>query len=132
MTMTDPIADLLTRIRNGQQAGHKSVTLAASKVKVAITHILETEGYIAGWSKQDGTPRDLIEITLKYDNEGDGAIHELQRASKPGRRLYVGASDIPRVRSGLGTAIVSTSRGIMAGHAARKANVGGELLCTVW
>ncbi|PIE65926.1 MAG: 30S ribosomal protein S8 [Deltaproteobacteria bacterium] len=130
--MTDPIADLLTRIRNGQQAGHKSVTLAASKVKVAITSILADEGYIAGYAQHQGTPRGLIEITLKYDNDGNGAIHELQRASKPGRRVYVGAGDIPKVRSGLGTAIVSTSRGILAGHAARKENVGGELLCTVW
>ena len=132
MTMTDPIADLLTRIRNAQGAGHKTLSVIFSKEKKAITEILKQEGYVLGYKVVDGTPRGAIEIELKYDRDGNGAIHGIKRESTPGRRVYVGAGEIPHVQSGLGTAIVSTSRGVMADHAARSQNVGGELLCTVW
>jgi len=132
MTMTDPISDLLTRIRNGQHAGHKSVTVSFSKEKKAVVEILQSEGFVNGFAEHAGTPRGTLEITLKYDREGRGAIHELKRQSTPGRRVYVGAQEIPQVRSGLGISIVSTPKGILADHVARKENVGGELICTVW
>lgn len=132
MTMTDPIADLLTRIRNGQHAGHKSIKVSLSKEKKAVVAILKSEGFVEDYHEIPGTPRGLLEVTLKYDRENKGAIHELKRASTPGRRVYVGAKEIPQVKSGLGVSIVSTPRGIMADHMARKENVGGELICTVW
>jgi len=132
MTMTDPIADLLTRLRNGQQAGHASVSMSASKLKLAILEILASEGYIAGYARVPGTPRDTIDVTLKYDRHGKGAIRGLDRESTPGRRRFVGVKEIPFVRSGLGVAIVSTSKGVLADHVARQENVGGELLCTVY
>ncbi|MFT7579507.1 MAG: small subunit ribosomal protein S8 [Myxococcota bacterium] len=132
MTMTDPIADLLTRIRNAQQAGHPNLQLSTSKEKLAICAILEKEGYVRGFSKIEKTPRGLIEIELKYDREGVGAIKGIKRSSKPGRRVYVGSDSIPNVQSGLGVAILSTSKGVLAGHTARERKLGGELLCTVW
>ena len=132
MTMTDPIADLLTRIRNGQQARHPKVTVSASKEKAAIVAILKEEGYINGFEALPGTPRGTLEIALKYGSDGRGAIEGIKRESKPGRRVYVGAGEIPKVRSGLGLAIVSTSAGVLAGHSAQKQNAGGELLCTIW
>jgi len=132
MTMTDPISDLLTRIRNGQHAGHKSITVSISKEKKAVVQILQEEGFVAGFSEHPGTPRGTLEVTLKYDRMGKGAIHELKRASTPGRRVYVGVKDIPQVKSGLGVSIVSTPKGILADHVARRENVGGELICTVW
>jgi len=132
MTMTDPISDLLTRIRNGQHAGHKSIKVSTSKIKKAVVQILQQEGFVLGFTEHEGTPRGLLEVTLKYDHSGVGAIHELKRASTPGRRVYVGAQDIPQVRAGLGVSIVSTPKGVLADHVARKENVGGELICTVW
>lgn len=132
MTMTDPISDLLTRIRNGQHAGHKSITVSFSKEKKAVAEILLSEGFVTGLAEHPGTPRGMLEVTLKYDRAGKGAINELKRASTPGRRVYVGAKEIPQVRSGLGISIVSTPKGILADHVARKENVGGELICTVW
>jgi len=132
MTMTDPIADLLTRIRNGQKAGHEAVTIPASRVKEDIVRILKTEGYINDYSRIESSPQDELTVTLKYGQDGLGAITGIVRQSKPGRRVYVGQQEIPRVRSGLGVAIVSTSRGILADHIARSKRVGGELLLTVW
>ena len=132
MSMTDPIADLLTRIRNAQQASHSTTLVPASRLKQRIVEILKSEGYINDFSRIEKSPQDVIEITLKYSNEGEGAIAGIQRESKPGRRVYVGADDIPRVRSGLGVAIVSTSQGVLPDHLARESRIGGELLCSVW
>jgi len=132
MTMTDPIADLLTRIRNAQQAGHEAFKVTLSKEKVAIVKILKDEGYLADFSVVADTPRDAIEVKLRYSRDNLGAIHGIKRESTPGRRVYVTAKEIPQVRSGLGLAIVSTSKGVLAGHVARAENVGGELICTVW
>ncbi len=132
MTMTDPIADLLTRIRNAQQAGHEAFKVTSSREKVAIVKILKEEGYISDFSVAPEKPRDVVEVKLRYARDGKGAIHNIQRQSTPGRRVYVSAKEIPQVQSGLGLAIVSTSRGLLAGHVARAENVGGELICTVW
>lgn len=132
MTMTDPIADLLTRIRNAQQAGHEAFKVTSSKEKVAIVKILKDEGFISDFSVVADKPRDSIEVKLRYSRENAGAIHGIRRESTPGRRVYVTAKQIPQVRSGLGLAIVSTSKGVLAGHVARAENVGGELICTVW
>lgn len=132
MTMTDPIADLLTRIRNAQQAGHEALKVTSSKEKVAIVQILKNEGFISDFAVVADTPRDSIEVKLRYSRENAGAIHGIRRESTPGRRVYVTAKQIPQVRSGLGLAIVSTSKGVLAGHVARAENVGGELICTVW
>lgn len=132
MTLTDPIADLLTRIRNAQQAGHESLKVTSSKEKVAIVKILKDEGYVSDYSITADKPRDVIEVTLRYSREHKGAIHGIKRESTPGRRVYVSAKEIPQVRSGLGLAIVSTSKGVLPGHVARAENVGGELICTVW
>jgi small subunit ribosomal protein S8 len=132
MSMTDPIADLLTRIRNAQQASHATTIVPASRLKQQIVEILKSEGYISDFSRVEKSPQDELEITLKYGNDGAGVIGGLRRESKPGRRVYVGADSIPRVRSGLGVAIVSTSKGVLPDHEARESRVGGELLCSVW
>ncbi|MGB0590972.1 MAG: 30S ribosomal protein S8 [Myxococcota bacterium] len=132
MSMTDPIADLLTRIRNAQQASHATTVVPASRLKQQIVEILKSEGYISDFSRVEKSPQDELEIVLKYGNDGAGVIGGLRRESKPGRRVYVGADDIPRVRSGLGVAIVSTSKGVLPDHQARESRVGGELLCSVW
>lgn len=132
MTMTDPIADLLTRIRNGQQARHDEIKVVSSKAKLAIVKILKEEGFISDFAVEADTPRDVVKLKLRYGRDGAGAIHGIRRESTPGRRVYVTAKEIPEVRSGLGLAIVSTSRGVLAGHLARESNVGGELICTVW
>ena len=132
MSMTDPIADLLTRIRNAQLANHDSTAVPASKLKLRIVDILKAEGYIADYRRVEKQPQDEIQIVLKYSIDGTGAINGLRRESRPGRRVYVGAGTIPRVRDGLGVAIVSTSKGVLPGHAARQSQVGGEFLCSVW
>ena len=132
MSMTDPIADLLTRIRNAQQASHATTVVPASRLKQQIVEILKSGGYISDFSRVEKSPQDELEIVLKYGNDGAGVIGGLRRESKPGRRVYVGADDIPRVRSGLGVAIVSTSKGVLPDHQARESRVGGELLCSVW
>lgn len=132
MAMTDPVADLLTRIRNAQTAGHESVSAPASRIKEAILKVLQSEGYIASFERREIQPQDELDIQLKYGTDGDAAILGIQRESTPGRRVYVGAGTLPSVRHGLGVAIISTSRGVMAAHLARQEGVGGELLCTVW
>lgn len=128
--MTDPIADLLTRIRNAQHAEKISLTMPGSKIKSAIAEVLHTEGFIEGYEagEQDGKP--VLSIKLKY-YEGEPVIERLQRVSKPGLRVYKSAEELPKVNGGLGIAIVSTSRGIMTDRAARSAGVGGEVLCSV-
>ena len=130
--MNDPIGDMLTRIRNGQMRGKSTVMTPASKMRVRVLDVLASEGYIRGYEmKQDANGHPAIEISLKYF-EGTPVIREMKRVSKPGRRVYLGVDDIPQVRQGLGVSIVSTSKGVMSDAAARAANVGGEVLCTVF
>jgi len=127
--MTDPIADMLTRIRNAHRALLPTVEMPHSKLKESIAHILKKEGYVTDVAVE-GSPK-TIKMKLKYDGR-KGVIEGLRRVSTPGLRRYVGATDIPRVRGGLGTAIISTSQGLMTGVQARKNNIGGELLCYIW
>jgi small subunit ribosomal protein S8 len=129
--MTDPISDLLTRIRNAHQALLPAVELPYSKLKENVAAILKKEGYVTDFSVDGQAARKRLKIKLKYQGRR-GVIEGLQRVSSPGLRRYVGATEIPRVRGGLGTAILSTSRGVMSGVQARKQNVGGEVLCYVW
>jgi len=128
--MNDPISDMLTRIRNASMALQPATAMPHSKMKESIAGILKKEGYIADYSVE-GQPMKTIKLKLKYEGK-KGVIEGLRRASRPGLRRYVGANDMPRVRGGLGTAIVSTSQGIMSGQQARKNNIGGELLCFIW
>ncbi|MDA3859553.1 MAG: 30S ribosomal protein S8 [Roseovarius sp.] len=130
--MNDPIGDMLTRIRNSQMRGKSTVSVPASKMRVRVLDVLQSEGYICGYEMstgKDGHP--AIEVSLKYF-EGTPVIREMKRVSKPGRRVYLGVEDIPQVRQGLGVSIVSTSKGVMSDASARAANVGGEVLCTVF
>ena len=130
--MNDPIGDMLTRIRNGQMRGKASVETPASKLRGWVLYVLSDEGYIRGYEKKDGKDgHPAFNIELKY-YEGDPVIREVKRVSKPGRRVYLGANDIPSVRQGLGVSIVSTPKGVMSDANARAANVGGEVLCTVF
>ena len=132
MNMTDPIADMLTRIRNGLHAGMKSVDVPASKVKVEIAKILKSEGYIDNY-KVEGEGKDkTITIEFKYAPDGSKVITGLKRISKPGLRVYAKAEEIPTVLNGLGISIVSTSKGVMTGKEARKENLGGEVLAYIW
>lgn len=132
MPVTDTIADFLTRIRNAGQARHKTVDSPASKEKTAIADILKDQGYIANWEKIEGYgPQGAIRITMRYHN-GAPAINEIVRVSKPGRRIYAPADGIPRVKNGLGVAIISTSKGIVTDKQARAFNAGGEVICTIW
>ena len=131
MSMTDPIADMLVRIKNAAAVGKPTVKMPSSKIKVAIAKVLQDEGYIAGSRvTQDGAKAEL-EISLKYF-DGQPVIREMSRVSKPGRRVYVAVRNLPRINNGLGVAILSTPKGVMADHDARDANVGGEVLCTVF
>ena len=131
--MTDPIADMLTRIRNALTAKHDTVTVPASKVKVAIADILVREGYVKGYEIVENAVQNDILITLKYSPvKGQKVVTALERVSKPGLRVYAGADELPKVLRGLGIAIVSTSKGIMTDKAARAAHVGGEVLAFVW
>lgn len=132
MQITDPIADLLTRIRNANTSKHETVDCPASKMKVSITKILADEGYIKDYRVIEDGRQGVIRITLKYSQTGEKAISGLKRVSKPGLRYYASAEDMPRVLKGLGTAIVSTSKGVMTDKEARRENVGGEVLCFVW
>jgi small subunit ribosomal protein S8 len=133
--MTDPIADFLTRIRNAIHAAHETVEMPASKLKGEMARILTEQGYIDAWSvapAPDGAAGQVIEIRLKYTDDRRSAISGLRRVSRPGRRTYVEARGIPKVLGGMGTSIVSTSHGVMTGHDARAAGVGGEVLAQVW
>jgi small subunit ribosomal protein S8 len=135
MSMTDPIADFLTRIRNAIHAAHETVQIPASKLKGELARILVEQGYIDSWSvapAPDGAAGEVIEIRLKYTENRRSAISGLKRVSRPGQRTYVQAGRIPKVQGGMGTSIVSTSRGVMTGHDARAAGVGGEVLALVW
>jgi small subunit ribosomal protein S8 len=137
--MTDPISDMLARIRNAVAAKHPRVDMPASRLKVAIARILQDEGYIQGFKlieekaeKPGGTPRPAIRIFLKYGPHGERVITGIERISRPGRRVYFGRDEVPHVLAGLGTSILTTSRGVMTGRQAVKAGVGGEVLCNVW
>ena len=133
MNMTDPIADMLTRIRNGLQAGHEEVVIPASKMKVEIAKILKAEGYIDSFKVEGETAKDkTITIELKYSPDGQRVITGLKRISKPGLKVYAKANAIPRVLNGLGIAIISTSQGLMTDRDARKAKLGGEVVAYVW
>lgn len=131
--MTDPIADLLTRIRNAQQAAHASLVVPRSKIKLAIVKILKEEGFVEGYVDDESVGHQgIIKIFLRYDDTQHGIIRGLLRVSKPGRRVYVGKAEIPRVRNGLGIAILTTPKGVLTDRDARQAGVGGEVLCHVW
>ena len=130
MSMQDPVSDMLTRIRNAHHRSHPEVTMPASKLKASVAKVLQEEGYIGGYSVSDEVKSNLT-VELKYF-EGKPVIEEITRISKPSLRLYVSSNDLPKVRSGLGVAIVSTSHGVMTDRAARAAGIGGEVLCTVF
>lgn len=134
MTMTDPIADMLTRIRNGNVAFHDEVAMPSSKVKEALAKILEREGYIEGFDVEDQTdrPGKKLKITMKYTSDRERTISGLRRISKPGLRVYTKSSEVPRVLGGMGIAILSTNQGLMTDREARQRRVGGEILCHVW
>jgi small subunit ribosomal protein S8 len=132
MPVTDPIADMLTRIRNGLVVRKTFVLMPSSKIKVAIAQILLEEGYIQGYEVTNERPQPNIRVWLKYDQNRRPIVTGLERVSKPGRRVYRGKQDLPWVLSGLGIAIVSTPKGVMTGREARRNNVGGEVLCYVW
>jgi small subunit ribosomal protein S8 len=131
MSMQDPLSDMLTRIRNAQMAGKKSVEMPGSKLKAAVASVLKEEGYIGDFSLSDDSGKSRLAITLKY-HQGKPVIAEIDRVSRPGLRQYRAKDELPSVRAGLGVAIVSTSRGVMSDRAARAAGVGGEVLCTVF
>lgn len=131
MNINDPLGDMLTRIRNAQMRGRSTVTSPASKLRARVLDVLMEEGYIRGFTEVEKDGFKELEIELKY-YEGTPVIQEVARVSKPGRRVYSSAQDIPLIRNGLGISILSTSRGVMSDHAARTANVGGEILCRVF
>jgi len=130
--VTDPIADFLTRVRNGLQADHDAVVIPASKLKIEMARILTEQGYVEDYSVEPGRVGQNLRVTLKYTEDRKPVISGMQRVSKPGRRTYVGSGEVPKVQGGMGTTIVSTSRGVMTGHDARRAGVGGELVAKVW
>jgi small subunit ribosomal protein S8 len=132
MTSSDPIADMLTRVRNALRAKHQKVDVPASKLKMEIARILKEEGYIINFKLAEDGVQKSIRLYLKYTPANEPAIASIQRVSRPGCRVYVGSTDIPRVLGGLGVNILTTPRGVMTGRDARKEGVGGELLCQVW
>lgn len=132
MPVTDPLSDMLTRIRNANIAKHSKVDIPASKIKISVAKILKDEGYIKNFKLIKDRKHGLIRIYLKYDEYNEGVITGLKRMSKPGRRLYVKHKDIPLILNGMGIAVLSTSKGVLADREARKANIGGELLCSIW
>ena len=132
MTMIDPLGDMITRIRNAQMRSKSKVSTPGSRLRATVLDVLKTEGYIRGYSETEhGNGRSEFEIELKYF-EGEPVIREIARVSKPGRRVYVSVKNLPRINNGLGVAILSTPKGVMADHEARDQNVGGEILCTVF
>jgi small subunit ribosomal protein S8 len=135
MSMTDPVADFLTRLRNAAKAQHHDVTIPSSKLKRELARILKEEGYIEGFQfvpPGPGEPSERITVTLKYTDQRKPVISGMKRVSRPGQRTYVDHAHIPRIQGGMGTAIISTSRGVMTGHDARQQGVGGEVVATVW
>ena len=132
MSMTDPMADLLTRIRNAGVAKHAKFDIPSSNVKVAVATVLKDLGYIKNFKTIADSKQGILRIYLKYDDNQLSVIHEIKRISTPGRRIYVGRDEIPRVKNGLGASILSTSKGVLDDSTARKEQVGGEVICTVW
>jgi small subunit ribosomal protein S8 len=132
MSMTDPIADLLTRIRNGNMAKLQKVDVPSSTLKVSLANVLRAEGFIKNFKVISDQKQGILRIYLKYIDEKDSVISEIKRVSRPGSRRYVKHDDIPEVKNGMGIAILSTSKGILTDKSAREAGVGGELICTVW
>ena len=132
MNVTDPVSDLLTRLRNAISARHEKADVPSSRFKVELARILKDEGYIKNYKVMDDRGGSLLRLYLKYDDTGNPVIHGLMRSSKPGRRLYKGKNELPEVLGGLGVAIVSTSQGLLTGNEAKKRGVGGEVVCTAW
>lgn len=132
MTMTDPVADMLTYIRNGSRAKHSDVSMPCSNEKIAIAEVLKKTGFIAGWKKVNDTRQGILKISLRYGKNGEEVITGIKRASKPSLRLWSKAADMPDVYNGVGIAIVSTSRGMKTDEECRKENIGGEVLCYLW
>lgn len=132
MNATDPVADLLARLRNALAARHEKTDVPSSRFKVELARILKDEGYIKNFKVMDDRGPGLLRLYLKYDETGNPVIHGLARSSKPGRRLYARKDALPEVLGGLGVAIVSTSQGLLTGHDAKKRGVGGEVVCTIW
>ncbi|MFY9551887.1 MAG: 30S ribosomal protein S8 [Thermoanaerobaculia bacterium] len=132
MKTSDPLSDLLTRLRNGIRAGHDRVDVPSSRVKEAVLKVLEEEGYIASFRKVQEAGRPVLRVGLRYDNEGEPIVSGIERVSRPGRRVYARAEAIPSVLGGLGVSIVSTSKGIVTDKKARQSRLGGEVLCNVW
>ena len=132
MTMTDPVADMLTRIRNANTAGHATVDIPASKIKKNIAEILVKEGYVKGYEIVEGEAQDTIKVTMKYGPEKTKVITGIKKISKPGLKVYAKANEVPKVLGGLGIAIISTSSGLITDKEARKLGVGGEVICYVW
>jgi small subunit ribosomal protein S8 len=132
MTMTDPIADFLTRIRNAVRAGKDRCDVPASKVKLELSKILQEEGFIRTFKVLEEGPQGTLRLYLRYSSDGEPAIHGVDRVSRPGRRVYRGVSDLPAVRGGIGVSVVSTSKGLMSDARAREMRLGGEVMCSVW
>ena len=132
MNISDPVSDLLARLRNALSARHEKTDIPSSRFKVELARILKDEGYIKNFKVMDDRGGSLLRLYLKYDDTGNPVIHGVARSSKPGRRLYAGKNELPEVLGGLGVAIVSTSQGLLTGHDAKKRGVGGEVVCTVW
>jgi len=131
MSLSDPIADMLTRVRNAARVGKETVNVRASNICAGIAEVLKIEGYILGYDRIDDGNQGILRIQLKYDANGESVIDEVKRVSKPGRRIYSGSEELPRVLAGLGISIISTSKGIMSDNNCRQQKVGGEILCTV-
>ena len=131
MSWSDPIADMLTRIRNAQSVGHAIVEMPGSRLKADVARVMKKEGYIADFALE-GETKKTLRVSLKYTRDATPVIHGIRRESKPGLRKFVGWREIPRVLGGMGTAIVSTSCGVMSGHQARKERIGGEVVCSIW
>jgi small subunit ribosomal protein S8 len=132
MSVSDPIADMLTKVRNASVAGHEKVDIPVSKMKLEVVKILKGEGYIRSFKQIEVDEKQVIRVYLKYDDAANAVIHGLKRVSTPGRRVYAGYENLPRVYNGMGTVIVSTSLGVVTGKKATEEKVGGELICTVW
>ena len=130
--LTDPIADYLTRIRNALRSGHEDVEIPASRLKLEMSRILKEQGYITDFSTEPGRVGEVLKVRLRYTEKRDPVISGMERVSRPGRRRYVAKEDVPRVFGGMGTTIMSTSRGVMTGHEARQRGVGGEVVAHVW
>jgi len=131
MSLSDPIADMLTRIRNAARIGRKQVNIKASNICAGIAAVLKRQGYIEDFDRIEDGRQGILRVTLKYDAEGRSVINEIKRISRPGRRIYSSVAELPYVLNGMGTAIVSTSKGVMSDRSCREASVGGEILCTV-